>query len=69
MSEVKHIKTKVEGKGSEDLMRTDELLIQIDEQRNQLYLLAQSRMLADPEVVQMSQNLDQLLNLYNSLMN
>ncbi|AHF08014.1 sporulation protein Spo0E [Desulfitobacterium metallireducens DSM 15288] len=48
-------------------MRADKLLSQIDEQRNRLYNLANGRRLVDPEVVQMSQELDQLLNLYTIL--
>ncbi|WP_006715730.1 aspartyl-phosphate phosphatase Spo0E family protein [Desulfitobacterium metallireducens] len=53
--------------GSDRLMRADKLLSQIDEQRNRLYNLANGRRLVDPEVVQMSQELDQLLNLYTIL--
>lgn len=60
--------TKVFEEGSENLMRADILLTQIDEQRNQLYILVHNRSLVDPDVVQMSQKLDQLLNLYHTLM-
>ncbi len=41
------------------------LLKQIEDLRNKLYLLSQGRDLADPAVVEMSQELDTLLNLYN----
>lgn len=53
--------------GYENPMRADKLLVQIDEHRSRLYILAAHRSLVDPEVVQMSQELDDLLNLYNNL--
>lgn len=59
--------TKPDQKGREHLMRSEKLLMKIDEHRDRLYTLAQNRRLADPEVVQLSQELDELLNLYNSL--
>jgi hypothetical protein len=59
--------TKPDQKGREHLMRSEKLLMKIDEHRDRLYILAQNRRLADPEVVQLSQELDELLNLYNSL--
>ncbi|MEA4900317.1 aspartyl-phosphate phosphatase Spo0E family protein [Desulfitobacterium sp.] len=52
---------------SENPMQASVLLNQINEQRNRLYILANNRMLIDPEVVRMSQELDQLLNLYHTL--
>lgn len=59
--------TNANEKGSNSSRIADKLLVQINTQRNQLYLFADSRHLADPEVVQMSQELDRLLNLYNTL--
>lgn len=41
------------------------LLKQIEDLRSKLYILSQGRDLADPAVVEMSQELDTLLNLYN----
>lgn len=55
------------GERSENLMRADTLLNQIEEQRYLLYITARNRSLADTEVVQMSQRLDRLLNQYRSL--
>lgn len=52
---------------SENLMRADTLLNRIEEQRYLLYITARNRRLADPEVVQMSQTLDRLLNQYHAL--
>ncbi|HVJ49778.1 MAG TPA: aspartyl-phosphate phosphatase Spo0E family protein [Desulfitobacterium sp.] len=48
-------------------MQTDRLLKKIENQRNLLYAKAKDRRLVDPEVVQMSQKLDRLLNQYHSL--
>lgn len=40
----------------------DSLFSQIEELRYQLYYLSKGKELADPEVVQVSQDLDRLLN-------
>lgn len=61
------MKTGAFEEGSENLMRVDRLLNQIEEQRYLLYRVARNRNLADPEVVKMSQELDRLLNQYCSL--
>lgn len=45
-------------------MRAEQLLSRIEELRYLLYSMAKDRRLADPEVVHMSQKLDQLLNQY-----
>lgn len=45
-------------------MDTMYLLQEIENLRNQLYVLSKDRELADPAVVRMSQELDYLLNLY-----
>lgn len=41
-----------------------QLLVRIEELRYQLYLLSRGRDLVDPEVVQVSQELDRVLNEY-----
>lgn len=41
-----------------------QLLSQIEELRYQLYILSKGKELADPEVVQVSQELDRLLNAF-----
>lgn len=41
------------------------LLKRIEDLRTKLYLISKGKDLVDPEVVQMSQELDDLLNLYN----
>jgi chaperonin cofactor prefoldin len=43
-------------------METEQLLKQIEELRNKLYNLAEEKYLVDHEVVDVSQELDQLLN-------
>lgn len=45
-------------------MESGHLLKEIEDLRRQLYVLSQDKELADPAVVQMSQELDILLNLY-----
>ncbi|WP_325392408.1 aspartyl-phosphate phosphatase Spo0E family protein [Desulfitobacterium sp.] len=56
-----------EGGRKRESMQTDRLLKKIENQRNLLYAKAKDRRLVDPEVVQMSQKLDRLLNQYHSL--
>lgn len=43
----------------------EQLLSQIEVLRYQLYILSKGKELADPEVVQVSQELDRLLNEYH----
>lgn len=46
-------------------MEDVQLLKRIEDLRSKLYLISQGKDLVDPEVVQMSQELDTLLNIYN----
>lgn len=46
-------------------MRIEGLLTQIEKIRQELYNLARNKILNDPDVIEMSQKLDHLLNEYH----